>query len=120
MTTAATLPVIIPLIAAAVALVATRHLAIQRIVGITASTLLAAVSIWLLIAVDTEGTIVVAVGGWAPPLGIALVADRLAVLLLATASLALLAVLVYAVAQRATDEELGGFHAVYQLSLIHI
>jgi multicomponent Na+:H+ antiporter subunit D len=115
MTTLATLPIIIPLVAAAAALVTTRHLAIQRFVGITASSLLAAVSIWLLIAVDDSGTIVVAVGDWAPPIGISLVADRLAVLLLATASLALLAVLVYAVAQRATDEELGGFHAVYQI-----
>ena len=40
MTTLATLPIIIPLVAAAATLVATRHLAIQRFVGITASSLL--------------------------------------------------------------------------------
>ena len=115
MTTLATLPIVIPLLAAALALLAYRSLRIQRIIGLAASTGLLVVATALLVLVDAEGTIVVAVGGWIPPLGITLVADRLAVLLLLTAAVALLAVLVYAVSQRTTDEDLPGFHAVYQI-----
>ena len=115
MTTLATLPVVIPLAAAALALIATRRLMVQRIIGITAATASAVVAIILVFVVDSDGAIVVSTGGWAPPMGIALVADRLAVLLLATSAVALLAVLVYAVAQKATDEELRGFHSVYQM-----
>ena len=55
------------------------------------------------------------IGGWDAPFGIALVADRLAALLLFTAAVALLAVLVYAVSQRSTDTELRSFHAIYQM-----
>ena len=49
------------------------------------------------VAVDSSGPIVLVLGGWSAPFGITLVADRLAVLLLFTASVALLAVLAYAV-----------------------
>ena len=115
MNTLATLPVVIPLVAAATTLLATRSLALKRIISILAAAASTAVAIALVAVVDADGAIVVSTGGWAPPIGIALVADRLAVLLLATSTVALLAVLVYAVSQRSTDEELGGFHAVYQM-----
>jgi multicomponent Na+:H+ antiporter subunit D len=115
MTTIATLPIIIPLVAAASTLILMRNLTVQRVIGLSASAASAAIALWLVVTVDNEGPIVVEVGGWAPPVGIALVADRLAVLLLATSTIALLAVLVYAVSQRSTDEEFNGFHAVYQM-----
>jgi multicomponent Na+:H+ antiporter subunit D len=115
MTALGTLPVIIPLLAAGLSLVALRSLFAQRLIGVAASTALVAVSGRLLFAVDGDGTIVVNVGGWEAPFGIALVVDRLAALLLFTAAVALLAVLLYAVGQRSTDEDLRGFHAVYQM-----
>ncbi len=115
MSTMATLPIIIPLAAAALTLIVQRSLRTERVISIAASVASVAVSIWLLATVDQEGAIVVAVGSWAAPIGIALVADRLAVLLLATSTIALLAVLVYAVSQKSTDEELRGFHGVYQM-----
>jgi multicomponent Na+:H+ antiporter subunit D len=115
MNTATTLPLVIPLVAAAATLIASRSLLAKRMISIAASTAFTVVAGWLLVAVDTDGANVVAVGGWAPPFGIALVADRLSALLLFTSAIALLAVLVYAVSQRSTDEELGGFHAVYQI-----
>jgi len=115
MTTLATLPVVIPLIAGALALALGRNVAARRTIGLVASGASAAVATVLLVVVDTEGTIVVAVGGWAPPFGIELVADRFSALLLLASTVALFAVLVYAVSQRATDEEFRGFHAVYQI-----
>ncbi len=114
MITATSLVVVIPLLAAAVSLVALPNLRVQRAVGIGSSTVFAALSGWLLVAVDANGPVVANVGGWEAPFGIVLVADRLAVLLLFVSSVALLAVLVYAVSQRSTDEELTGFHSVYQ------
>ncbi len=115
MTTIATLPVIIPLAAAALALLARRSLVTQRVIGLTASLASAIVALWLVFEVDANGSIVVEMGGWSAPVGISLVADRLAVLLLATSTVALIAVLVYAVGQGTTDRELGGFHSVYQI-----
>ncbi len=110
-----TLAIAVPMLGAAMSLLTLRHLAAQHAVSIAATAVLAAIAGWLLVAVDRTGAIVAEVGGWDAPFGIALVADRLAVLLLFAASAALLAVLVYAVSQRSSDEELRGFHAVYQM-----
>ena len=115
MTTLATLPLIIPLTAAALALIFWRKFAVQRAIGLVAAAVSAVVAVLLVIEVGDSGAIVVNVGNWPTPLGITLVADRLAVLLLATSTIALFAVLVYAVAQRSTETELIGFHAVYQM-----
>ncbi len=115
MTTLATLAVAVPLAGAAASLIALRSLMLQRIIGLSAAAASTLIAGWLLVAVDSDGPVVVEMGGWEAPFGIALVADRLAVLLLFTAAVALLAVLIYAVSQRSTDEELRGFHSVYQM-----
>ena len=57
----------------------------------------------LLVTADRTGPVVTALGGWAPPVGIALVADRLSALLLLVSTLVALAVLVYAISQRIAD-----------------
>ena len=115
MTLLVTLAVATPLLGAAAGLIGLRSLILQRMLGLAASAGLAVISGWLLFAVDSDGPIVVVLGGWRAPFGITLVADRIAALLLFTASAALLAVLVYAVGRRSSDEELGGFHSVYQM-----
>ena len=115
MTTLATLPIVIPLLAGALALALGRSIAGRRTISLIASGASAAVAAILLVVVDNDGTVVVAVGGWTPPFGIELVADRFSALLLLASTVALFAVLVYAVSQRATDEEFRGFHAVYQI-----
>jgi multicomponent Na+:H+ antiporter subunit D len=115
MTTLVMLAVAIPFFGAAAGLVAFRSLIAQRVIGIGSSTALTVVATLLLITVDTDGPVVAVAGGWEAPFGIALVADRMAVLLLLAAAIALLGVLVYAVSQRSTDEELRAFHSVYQM-----
>jgi multicomponent Na+:H+ antiporter subunit D len=71
----------------------------------------------LLVAADAGGPIVARPGGWAPPVGIALVADRLSALLLLVSTLVTLAVLVYAIDQRIADYGRGTssttFHPMY-------
>ncbi len=115
MTSIVTLSVAIPILAGALTLVVGRRLFVQRAISLTASGASAAIAAVVLVAVDDGGTVVVDVGGWRPPLGIVLVADRLSALLLVASTVALFAVLIYAVSQRANDEGFRGFHAVYQI-----
>ncbi|NNF64544.1 MAG: Na+/H+ antiporter subunit D [Acidimicrobiia bacterium] len=96
-------------------MVSIRRPLLRRMIGMASSVAYFAVAAWLVVIVDRSGTVVAAQGDWPAPLGIPLVADRLAVLLLATSAAALLAVLVYAVAKPRTDTEFPAFHSVYQL-----
>ena len=99
-----TLPVLLPILGAALTVVVgSRSAPLQRVVGV----------------VDAgrgrrgrgraarrgrpDGPVVAALGGWAAPVGIALVADRLSALLLLVSTLVTLAVLVYAIDQRIAD-----------------
>lgn len=97
------LVVMIPLLGAATALAVGRRPRVQRIVTLIALTGVLAVSSVLLWAVDARGTLVMEVGGWAAPFGIALVVDRLAALLLVVSATVLLAVLVFSVGQGLAD-----------------
>ncbi|MEI7033398.1 Na+/H+ antiporter subunit D [Streptomyces pratensis] len=66
----------------------------------------------LLVLADQRGPQVLHVGGWPAPLGVTLVADRLAALLLTVSALVALAVLVFAVGQ-GTAEGRGNSAAVF-------
>ena len=76
MKTLATLPVIIPIAAAALSLVSIRRPFLRRVVGLTSSVAYLGVAVWLVVAVDRSGTIVAAQGDWPAPLGIPLVHRR--------------------------------------------
>lgn len=103
------LPVLVPLVAAALTLIAGRRPRRQR--AITLAALLAVVGICgvLLYLADHAGTIAVHVGGWGQavpglgPLGITLVVDRLSALMLVVSSIVLLAVVFYAIGQGIRD-----------------
>ena len=85
----------------------------QRIVGITVLGTVVVLSVVLLIEVDTNGTLVAEAGGWPAPLGITLVADRFAAVLLVVAEVTLLAVLVYAIGEPGAERNHVGFQSVY-------
>ncbi|OJY47206.1 Na+/H+ antiporter subunit D [Pseudonocardia sp. 73-21] len=112
-----TLPVLLPMLGAALTVVGSRSAALQRIVGIVVLVAVAAIAAVLLVVADHSGPIVEDLGGWAAPIGIALVADRLSALLLLVSTLVTLAVLVYAIDQRITDYGRGTasttFHPMY-------
>lgn len=96
------LPVVIPLLGAAVTLLMFRRPRIQQDVGVgtmTATLIVAAA----LLSLSRTGPLIVAVGGWPVPLGIVLVADRLAALMLVVSSGVTLCVLLYSIGQRAAD-----------------
>lgn len=115
MTILATLPVVVPLGGAALCLLARRRIRLQRLLSLAAAGGSLAVALALVVTVDREGSVAVALGGWPPPLGIALVADRLSALILAVAAAVLLGVLAYAVGQHRGDTTVPHFHAVYQV-----
>ncbi|MCP2253874.1 multisubunit sodium/proton antiporter, MrpD subunit (TC 2.A.63.1) [Prauserella aidingensis] len=97
------LPVLLPLLAAALSLVAGRSPMVQRALGVVVLTVIACVAAALLVEADSSGPVVLELGGYGPPFGITLVADRLASLLLLVSALVTLAVLVFSVGQRITD-----------------
>ncbi|CAN5624522.1 Na+/H+ antiporter subunit D [soil metagenome] len=103
------LPVLIPMIAAAVTLIAGRRPRAQRVITLGALAAVVAVCAVLLYLTDRDGTIALQVGGWGPsepgmgPLGITLVVDRLSALMLVVSSIVLLAVVFYAIGQGIRD-----------------
>ena len=103
MTTIITLPVLLPMLAAAVSVIGSRSAVLQRAVGVAVLAVVAVIAGVLLVVADERGPVVAELGGWAAPVGIALVADRLSALLLLVSTLVTLAVLVYAIDQRIAD-----------------
>ncbi|MBM2614552.1 Na+/H+ antiporter subunit D [Actinoplanes sp. LDG1-06] len=111
------LPVVMPLLGAALTLMMARKPRAQRTVSLTVLTATLVVSCLLLWLSTTEGSQVVAVGGWAAPLGIVLIADQLAALMLVVSAAVTLCVLVYSIGQGMADghEEtpLSVYHPTY-------
>ena len=86
------LPIIVPLLGAALCVIAAPVRWIQRTISLSALTCNMIVAIILFVRVDDEGMVVMQAGGWPVPLGISLVVDRLSAVMLVVSSLMLLAV----------------------------
>ena len=93
------LPVLVPLVTAALAMAAWKHLPTQRVVGVAGAAVGLAAATALGWWVFTVGPVSTAAGGWPPPFGITLVADPLAVVMVVVSALMGFAVAVYAVAE---------------------
>ncbi len=107
------LPIVLPLLGAALSILAGRSRLAQRVIGVTVLTALVGVAAVLLVAVDRDGTIVSRAGAWPAPLGITLVADRFAATMVMVASVMLLGVLLYAIAEPGVERNHVGFQSVY-------
>ncbi len=107
------LPIVMPLAGAALAIIVGRYRSAQRAISLIALASTLAVSIVLLAGADREGFVTHNAGGWSADLGIVLVVDRLAGLMLVVSSLALFAVMVFAVGEAADEQQHVGFHPVY-------
>jgi multicomponent Na+:H+ antiporter subunit D len=106
-------PILLPLFGAALSIGLGRSRTAQRLIGVATLGLVAVSSVVLLLRVDDDGIASVQAGGWEAPIGITLVADRLAAIMLVIAVLMLLAVLIYAIGQPGAEEDHVGFHPVY-------
>jgi multicomponent Na+:H+ antiporter subunit D len=107
------LPVVLPLAGAALSILVGRSRVAQRVIGIAVLATLVAVSVALLVEVDREGTLVTEAGGWPGPMGITLVADRFAAVLLVVAEVTLFAVLVYAIGEPGAERNHVSFQSAY-------
>jgi multicomponent Na+:H+ antiporter subunit D len=108
-----TLPILLPLLGAAVSILGGRSRRVQRTAGLSVLTVNVGLAVALLIEVDRHGPRAIQGGGWSAPMGITLVADRLSALLLVVATTMLLAVLVYAIGQPGAERNHVGFTSVY-------
>lgn len=93
------LPVVVPLLGAALTLILTNRPRVQRSVSVLCLGVTLAVAVVLLVEAYRHGPVVVRVGGWPPPVGIVLVADQLAALMLVVSSAVTLCVLLYSIGQ---------------------
>ena len=107
------LPVVLPLLGAALSIMVFRHRSAQRIISLAVLSSTAAISCVLLIQADSSGPVVAQMSGWPAPFGITLIADRLAGIMLAVAAVMLISVLVYAIGQPGAERNHGAFHPVY-------
>ena len=97
------LPIIIPALAAALAMLFARNAHAQRRIAFFSLLTLATVNAALIFIADTTGIQTVQVGGWDAPVGITLVADRLSTVMLFTSSVVLFSVMWYAISQGVRD-----------------
>ncbi|MHB2252875.1 Na+/H+ antiporter subunit D [Corynebacterium aurimucosum] len=97
------LPIIIPALAAALAMLFARNAHAQRRIAFFSLLMLAAVNAALILIADTTGIQTLQVGGWDAPVGITLVADRLSTVMLFTSSVVLFSVMWYAISQGVRD-----------------
>jgi multicomponent Na+:H+ antiporter subunit D len=109
--------VLLPLLGAALTLAFRRTPALQRAISMGVLTAVVAVAGTLVHQTDAHGPLVLWLGAWPEPLGIALVADRLSSLMLLVSAVVSLLVLVFAIGQGQADDEadtpMSIFHPTY-------
>lgn len=106
------LPVVVPLAGAGLAVALNRHPRIQRAISVFVLSVALAVAVTMLFLVD-DGNLVVNVGGWAAPVGVSLVADRLSALMLSVSITVALCVLLYSLAQKRNEDDSETPVAIY-------
>lgn len=97
------LVVMVPILGAALAMLASGRPGVQRLIAAIALTAVLGIGIALIAEVWNGGMLVMPVGGWPVPFGIVLVVDRLSALLLTVSAAVLLAVLVFSIGQGVAD-----------------
>ncbi len=108
------LPLVIPLLGAAVSLIA-RGRAFQRGIALAGAALLLAANLGILAVVLCQGVLCVQVGNWEAPFGITLVADRFSAIMLAVAGIVALAGTLYALGTLDGGRERFGAYPLLQL-----
>ena len=99
----APVPVLVPLLAAALSLLLSRFPRAQRLISLVAIGAVLGVAVAMLVMADANGAVAVAVGDWPVPQAIMLVVDRLSALMIVVASTVGLGVLLFAVGQGVAD-----------------
>lgn len=98
------LPVLLPLFGAGLALAAGRRPRVQQLISLVVLIAVLVVGVGLALGAR-NGPVVLDVGNWSAPVGITLVADRLAALMLVISQIVTLGVHAYSIAQNLADED---------------
>jgi multicomponent Na+:H+ antiporter subunit D len=114
------LPIITPLLTAAILLVAPRKPKLQRWISFVGALCMAAAALFLFVHVQHEGIIVLQAGGWPAPFGITLVADLLASMLLVATAIVGVAVTGSSFAGVDPMREASGYHGLLQVLLMGV
>ncbi|MEK8107524.1 proton-conducting transporter membrane subunit [Micromonospora sp. M12] len=111
------LPVVVPLLGAALTLLLAGMPRLQRAISVLCLAGTLTVAVLLLVQAYRFGPVVVAVGAWPAPVGIVLVADQLAALMLVVSSAVTLCVLLYSIGQGRSETSestpVSIFHPTY-------
>ena len=113
MTSLVPLPIVLPILGAALSILVGRWRWGQRVISVATLSATLVISVILLVGADDTGYVVHRAGGWPATVGITLVVDRLAGLMLVVSALVLLAVMVYAIGQADEEQQRVAFHPVY-------
>ncbi len=114
------LPILLPLLSAIVLLLLGRRIHLQRWLSVISATALCIAALLLFRQVWLFGIQTVAVGDWAAPFGIMLVADLLSATMLVVVTLVGLAVALYAVVSIEREHQFDGYHLFFQILLMAI
>lgn len=113
MNLALALPIVAPLLGAALSLLV-KQLVIQRVISLVALGVSLVSSVYVVAKVAIDDQILVSrLGGWPAQIAITLVADRLSALMLVIAVGVVTVVLIYSIGQQASDEHSRAYHPVY-------
>lgn len=114
------LPIIVPLVSAALCLVAWRWRHVQRAIGVFASLIHFVLSLSLLLNVDQLGIQAAQIGGWPAPFGITIVADLFSAIMLTLASFVAAGVAVYSLWSMDEQRERFGYYVFYQVLVMGV
>lgn len=120
MTALLVLPIIVPAVTGALALLFRKYRGLQRGLNVVGSTVLFGVGGAIVYQVQTQGVLATQMGGWPAPFGITLVADPLSAGLLVITGFVALAVSIYSLVGIDEARERFGFHSLYHLLLMGI
>lgn len=114
------LPIAIPLLTAALSLLAWKHRATQRVSSVVGAAALLVSALGLLGDVWENGIQVAQIGNWPAPFGITLVADLFASIMVVMAGIIGLAVALYSLASMDSQRESFGYYPLVHILLMGV
>lgn len=114
------LPILLPMVAGMVCLLAYASRAVQRMISIIGAGILLLADIVLLTEVSQHGILATQIGNWPAPFGITLVADEFSAIMLLLTGLIGFAVALYSLASVDKAREAFGYHSLYHFLLMGV
>jgi multicomponent Na+:H+ antiporter subunit D len=114
------LPILIPLLCGASALLLRSSRPAQRFLGVGGAAALLASALLLIAEVERQGVIATQLGNWPAPYGITIVADRFSAVMVLLAGVIGLAVAVYSLGSIDSRREREGFYAFFNFLLMGV